>query len=172
MQAKPEVTDESRWWNLMWNTRLGIRYHLYAQSVYQKVAKFITIFTLAASSAAFTVVLNKNETLALTFTLIAAFLQIVDLVVDTKSKATLHSTLRQKYLQLEVLLQEHDQLTKEGAHTFNQTKASIELEEPPLIKSLMTYCHNEQARVDLGENSTHQVPIGRWTRLKIWLLPF
>ncbi|WMN58155.1 hypothetical protein NI390_17900 [Vibrio fluvialis] len=170
--SKDKSANESRWWKLMWNTRLGIRYHMYAQSLYQKIAKFITIITLAVSSAAFTVVLNKNENLALTFTLMAALLQILDLVIDTKSKATLHSTLRQKYLQIEVLLQEHDSLTKKEAHIFNQTRAAIELEEPPLIKHLMTYCHNEQARVEYGENSDKQVPIGCWTRLKILLTPF
>ncbi|OXD33820.1 hypothetical protein [Vibrio parahaemolyticus] len=172
MQAQELDSDEQRLWELVWNTRLGIRYHLYAQSHYQKLAKFVTIFTLFASSAAFAVVLNKNENLAAALALIAAFLQIFDLVIDTKSKATTHSTLRQKYLQLEVSLQRYDRLTIEDADQFNRTRASIELEEPPLIRSLMTYVHNEQVRVEWGENSERQVKLDWWTSLKIRLLPF
>ncbi len=165
-------TPESRWWALVWNTRLGIRYHLYAQSHYLKLGKLFTIVTLIASSAAFAVILEQHKSFAILFTLLAAFVQILDLVIDTKSNAIQHSSLRQRYVQLEVELLSKEKLTAEEANIFVQQRASIERDEPPLIKHLMTHCHNEQSRVEFGESTSHQIEIGLFTRLKLFLTPF
>ena len=159
-------------WELVWNTKLAIRYHMYAQSMYQKIGKYVTVVTLLSSSAALAVIIKQHEFAATFLTICAAVSQILDLVVDTKAKAILHATLRQRYLQLEVDLSKVEDPSKFDKHVFVQQRATIESEEPPLIKHLMSYCHNEQCRVEDGEDSTSQVKLSIMTRLRLLITPY
>ncbi|MGY6037936.1 hypothetical protein [Aeromonas sp. AE23HZ002T15] len=146
--TSPNNSDYNRHWEGLWNVRLGIRYHMHLQSYYSKFGKFVTAFTLILSTSAGATLLNYNVDMAKVLAFSAAVFQVLELVVDSKSKLLLHSNLRQRYIQLESeLLMGRDELTKEEYGFIKNKIASIEMEEPPIISALMTSCHNELAKV-------------------------
>ncbi|EMO0968229.1 hypothetical protein WDJ16_001964 [Vibrio cholerae] len=142
--------DLDRHWLLLWNARLGIRYHMYLHDAYARMGKFITVFTFLMSTAAFATVYQSEgvpEFLAKWLVCTAALLQVLELVIDTKAKAILHSTLRQKYLHFELSLAGRQYVRESEEKEFNQARISIEIEEPPIVRSLMDFCHNELVNI-------------------------
>ncbi|MCG9647978.1 hypothetical protein L1D24_05260 [Vibrio brasiliensis] len=165
----PSEDDFDRHWDLLWNTRLGIRYHMHLQAAYTRLGKFITAFTLLMSSAAFTAVYQSQSApsgLATWLMCIAALLQVLELVVDTKAKAILHSTLRQKYLQLELSLSGRDYILESEELKFKESRITIEIEEPPVIKALMDKCHNELVDIYYEKPEKHKATLTWWAKLK------
>lgn len=146
----PSSEDLDRHWGLLWNARLGIRYHMHLHAAYSRMGKFITAFTLLMSTAAFTAVYQSEGVppeLAKWLVCIAALLQTIELVVDTKGKAILHSTLRQKYLHFELSLLGRQYILESEEKEFNQERVSIEVEEPPINRALIDFCHNELVNI-------------------------
>ncbi|QMS74792.1 hypothetical protein [Aeromonas veronii] len=140
--------DYKRHWQVLWNVRLGIRYHMHLQNFHSRFGKFVTAFTLILSTSAGATLINANVDFAKIFAFSAAVLQVLELVVDSKAKLFLHSNLRQHYIRLESeLLSGGDELTKIEFGIIKNKIASIEVEEPPIITSLMKLCHNELVKV-------------------------
>jgi len=160
---------KQRHWNLLWNTRLGIRYHMHLQNFYSRIGKGITVLSLVTSSAAFATLWAHNTDVAKLLACIVALAQILDLVIDTKGKALLHASLRQKYLNLELELSDKSGVEDKDAKFFEQKRINIEIEEPPVFGSLLDKCHNELVKVyDLAD--THKEPMGKWHSIKAWWL--
>ncbi|ELL0574973.1 hypothetical protein Q6U63_004348 [Vibrio fluvialis] len=162
-----EKNAKKRHWDLLWNTRLGVRYHMHLQNFYSRVGKGITVLSLVASSAAFATIWSQNSSAAKVLACIVALAQILDLVIDTKGKALLHSSLRQKYLNLELELSDVSQIATEEAKSFEQKRISIEVEEPPVFDSLIDKCHNELVKV-YGLDDDQKEPMGKWSSFKAW----
>ncbi|MEF1255993.1 hypothetical protein [Vibrio sp. M260112] len=160
--------DHVRHWDLLWNTQLGIRYHMHMQNCYSRFGKFVTAFSLLMSSGAFATIYQSNLDIAKWLACAVALVQTLELVVDSKSKATLHASLRQKYLQLELDLSGRDFLLLEEEKLLKAKRFAIEIEEPPVIKSLMDLCNNELATVyKLGDEC--KVKMGWFQNLKATL---
>lgn len=165
----PSEDDLNRHWDMLWNSRLGVRYHMHLQAAYSRLGKFITAFTLLMSSAAFTAVYQSKAAppeLATWLMCVAALLQVLELVVDTKSKAILHSTLRQRYLQLELALSGRSYILETEEVDFKETRISIEIEEPPIVKALMDKCHNELVDIYYDKPEPHKTKLSFWAKLK------
>ncbi|WBA13442.1 hypothetical protein [Salinivibrio kushneri] len=152
---------------MLWNARLGVRYHMHQQASYGRLGKFITAFTLLMSSAAFVKVL-ESETLpdywAKWLICVAALLQVVELVLDTKSKAVMHATLRQRYLQLELTLSGRDYILESEEMSFKEIQKNIEVDEPPIHESLMDKCHNDLVTINSDNISRDKVQLSIWKR--------
>ncbi|MEZ9561509.1 hypothetical protein AB4245_16140 [Vibrio splendidus] len=165
----PSEEDLNRHWDMLWNTRLGVRYHMHLQAAYSRLGKFITAFTLLMSSAAFTAIYQSKTAdpeLATWLMCITALLQVFELVIDTKSKAILHSTLRQRYLQLELALSGRSYILEADEFSFKETRISIEIEEPPIVKALMDKCHNELVDIYYDKPEFHKTKLSPWAKLK------
>ncbi len=148
----PTEDDYNRHWQLLWNTQLGVRYHMHMQSFYSRFGKFVTAFSLIMSSAAFATIYQSDVGIAKWLACAVALAQTLELVVDSKSKATLHASLRQKYLQLELDLSGRDFIYGYEEKSLKAKRIAIEVEEPPMIKSLMSRTENELAKVyDMDE---------------------
>jgi len=164
--STPIEADYERHWDILWNTQLGIRYHMHLQNFYTRLGKFITAFTLLMSSAAFAVIYQSNAELSKWLMCIAAMLQVAELVIDTKSKATLHASLRQRYLQLELALSGKAYILEEDEQAFKQQRIAIEVDEPPVIRALTDKCHNELSAVYGMNEDLHKM---RWHQsMKAW----
>lgn len=158
--------DEDRHWQLLWNTRLGIRYHTYRQGFYERLGKAITFFTLVTSSGAFTTFINANAAFkqyGAYLALAAATLQLLELIIDTKSHSILHLELKQKYLSLESDLTGKVALSLTDSIPFDNARIEIERREPPVYKSLMALCHNDLVRVVKGSKSEDIVKMNVFT---------
>lgn len=143
------VNDDGheRCWAITWNIQLGIRYHMHMQNFYSRFGKFVTVFTLILSTSAGATMFGTDTNLSKSLAFMAALLQALELVIDSKSKVTLHTTLRHKYIQLNAELAAYDSLIKDDEARFKAKIALIEVEEPPIIYSLMDSCNNELVKV-------------------------
>jgi|GEM_PF-3130012 len=161
----PSDDDCNRHWKLLWNTQLGVRYHMHMQNCYARFGKFVTALSLVMSSAAFATFYQNDNGWAKWLACAVALIQTLELVIDSKSKTTLHASLRQKYLQLELELSERDFIYDYEQKSLTAKRIAIEVEEPPIIKELMDHCNNELVTVyDLeDENKIH---MGRYERFK------
>ncbi|OCH02737.1 hypothetical protein [Aliivibrio fischeri] len=154
--------NKNRYWELLWNTRLGIRYHMHMQNFYSRFGKFVTAFTLILSTSAGAAIIATSSDIAKIAAFSAAVLQIIELVMDSKSKTSLHSTLRQRYIYIESELSHYEQLTHKEAATLKTKIATIEIEEPPIKNSVMEKCHNELVKVlDLDTDRLQDIGIFR-----------
>ncbi|MCG6272323.1 hypothetical protein K6U70_09110 [Vibrio vulnificus] len=174
-ENNPSSEDLDRHWGLLWNARLGIRYHMHLHAAYSRMGKFITAFTLLMSTAAFTAVYQSEGVppeLAKWLVCIAALLQIIELVVDTKAKAILHSTLRQKYLHFELSLLGRQYILESEEKEFNQERVSIEVEEPPINRALLDFCHNELVNIYYAPESRkeHLVSLSPFAKMRFFTL--
>jgi hypothetical protein len=155
----PIEKDYDRHWSLLWNTQLGVRYHMHMQSFYARFGKFVTAFSLVMSSAAFATIYQSDNGIAKWLACAVALAQILELVIDSKAKTTLHASLRQKYLQLELELSGRDFIYDYEEKSLKAKRIAIEVEEPPLIQALGDRCHNELSKVyDLGEDKMVKMP--------------
>ncbi|HCH5588248.1 TPA: hypothetical protein NKZ51_003556 [Vibrio parahaemolyticus] len=139
--------DYQRHWDLLWNTQLGIRYHMHMQNFYSKFGKFVTAFTLILSTSAGAAIIATTPEAAKIAAFSAAILQIIELVMDSKSKTSLHTSLRQRYINLESDLSQYEHFTVSEAAKYKNIKAAIEVEEPPIKFSISEKCHNELVKV-------------------------
>lgn len=139
--------DYQRHWDLLWNTQLGIRYHMHMQNFYNKFGKFVTAFTLILSTSAGAAIIATTPDAAKVAAFSAAILQIIELVMDSKSKTSLHTSLRQRYINLESDLSKYEHFTIAEAAKYKNIKAAIEVEEPPIKFSVNEKCHNELVKV-------------------------
>lgn len=162
MPTDIDDSDCNRHWDLHWNNQLGVRYHMHMQRYYERLGRFITAFSLVMSSAAFAVLFGTNSTLAKYLAAMVAMAQTLELVIDTKGKSALHNSLRQRYIQLDSLLAGKSSITIDEERAFAEKRAAIEIEEPPVINSLMDKCHNEVAKVK-GLDVEHFTVMGRWS---------
>ncbi|KOE82154.1 hypothetical protein ACS86_10195 [Vibrio alginolyticus] len=146
-QQSEKEEDYNRHWELKWNTQLGVRYHMHLERFYSRLGKFITAFTLVMSTSAFATIYQTNSDLTKWLVAIAALLQVLELVIDTKSKAKLHASLRQRYLQLEIALSGVEYVTANENSRLQEMRIKIEVDEPPMNSHLMDKCHNELCHI-------------------------
>ena len=161
--------DYKRHWDLLWNTQIGIRYHMHMQDYYNKFGTFVTAFTLILSTSAGAAIIGSSTSdLAKIAAFSAAILQIIELVIDTKSKTSLHTNLRQRYISLESELSQYNKLTINEAAKYKKIKANIEVEEPPVKFSILDKCHNDLVKVH-GLEESYKQPINCFRRaFGIW----
>lgn len=159
--------DYDRHWDMLWNVQLGIRYHMHMQNFYGRFGKIVTAFTLILSTSAGVTLIGSNLDIAKILAFTAALLQILELVIDSKTKTILHTTLRQRYIQLESELANSDYLTKSENAALKAKRSCIEIEEPPIISSLMNVCNNELVKVyDLDDS--YKQDLSLMNKLKAW----
>lgn len=138
---------------------------MHMQNCYARFGKFVTAFSLVMSSAAFATFYQNDNIYAKWLACAVALAQTLELVVDSKAKTTLHASLRQKYLQLELELSERDFVYDYEQKSLMAKRIAIEVEEPPIIKELMNHCNNELVSVyDLEEK--HKISMGWYGKVK------
>nr|SHO02354.1 Putative uncharacterized protein [Moritella viscosa] len=120
---------------------------MHMQNFYSRFGKLVTAFTLILSTSAGAAVISTTPEVAKFSAFSAAILQIIELVMDSKSKTSLHTTLRQRYIVLESELYQYEYLDINAADKYRRVKASIEVEETPVKLSIMERCHNELVQV-------------------------
>lgn len=144
--SEAEIPKDTRW-TLLWNVRLGIRYHMHLQNYYERFGKIVTACSLILSTSAGASLFGSHIFLAKILAFATAVLQVIELVIDSKSKAFLHTELRRRYIQLESELVVKGKLENDEYIEYQNRLSSIELDEPPIIYSLVDSCNNELVKV-------------------------
>ncbi len=159
--------DYDRHWNILWNIQLGIRYHMHMQNFYSRFGKFVTVFTLILSTSSGASLIATHTEIAKYLAFAAALLQTLELVIDSKAKTILHTTLRQRYILLGSELAINNYLKQSDEASFKAKLASIEIDEPPIVFALMDQCNNELVKVhNLGES--YYQKLSCLNKIKAW----
>jgi hypothetical protein len=138
---------------------LGVHYHMRRQSYFDTWHRITSALSLIFSTSAVAVFINDSK-LGAVLVAVVAIVQCIDLIVDTRGKATLHNDLRSKYLMLEhELLSYGTKLTDDQFQTIMMKIKTIEIHEPPVRKLLLEVCSNDVAR-RLGCKLSDLTPIG------------
>ena len=142
---------------------LGVHYHMRRQAYFDTWHRITSALSLIFSTSAVAVFTDKTELGAILIAIVA-IVQCIDLIVDTRGKATLHNDLRSKYLMIEhELLGYGVNLSDDQFKTIMMNIKTIEIHEPPVRKLLLEVCSNDVAR-RLGCNASDLIPIGWFKR--------
>jgi hypothetical protein len=142
---------------------LGVHYHMRRQSYFDAWHRITSALSLIFSTSAVAVFTDKTSLGAMLIAVVA-IVQCIDLIVDTRGKATLHNDLRSKYLMLEhELLGYGVKLTEDQSQTIMMKIKTIEIHEPPVRKLLLEVCSNDVAR-RLGCKLSDLIAIGWFKR--------
>ncbi|WP_263217919.1 hypothetical protein [Pseudomonas atacamensis] len=134
-----------RWHNTLFSVRRSIRYHQRRRSFYDRLDKTSNMLSLIFGSAAIYGVLQKDyQAVALIASAIVTIASSVNLVVGSAQRGRDHTDFMRKYVELEksMLCDESDEVLLQ----VQETRLSIEAEEPPVMHVLNAICHNELMR--------------------------
>jgi len=120
------------------------------QRYFETRSRMITALSLIFSSAAVAVFTESATysgfSLAQWFAATVAFLQAWELVISSSSLAIKHDSLRRSHIHLETDLRTYgDSLTLAEEAKLIEKRHNIEVDEPPIIRSLQVLCRNKVA---------------------------
>lgn len=152
--------------DLHYNVLLGIRYHMYRQAFFERWHRLTGVLSLSFSSAAIaTIVADISNPLGTTLAAIVAIAQAFDMMFETNKRAIIHADLKRRYTILEPKLIPAVELSTDDCIAMKQEVAAIEIEEPPIKKTLMNYTQNEVLDI-LGYSEEDEDNKGAFTKLR------
>jgi hypothetical protein len=148
-EQKSEI--EIRLFKLLFAVRRSIRYHNYRRLFFERwsvVSDFLIIVsggTVVGLASAGTTTVNPST---LFFGAFIAIVGSLDLVIGFSNKARDYRDLARDFVQLEIQMMEAGDNPDEKtlAALFNK-RLEIEQNEPPILRVLDCYCHNEMVRI-------------------------
>lgn len=144
-------TDNIDNFDLIYNTAIGIRYHMHRQRVYERNQRIITSLSLIASSGAL-IALVESHGLAKWFALSITILQSFDLVVDNRGMSQVHNDLRKRYIRLNQKIGYRKKIGISENEALREELHSIETEEPPIKITALKIAENDAKKyLDAGE---------------------
>lgn len=156
-------------YQLLFDVRRSIRYHDRRRMFYERlhhITGFVTI--LMAGSVLFDLGENVNRTWWLvTLSIFAAILAATDMVIGYSRRASLHTTLRGKFADLEIDMLAGS-IEDDAWQEHYRKRLIIEKDEPAVYKVLDLLCHNELLLADghlhKDKESSDFVEINLWRR--------
>ncbi|MDF3126989.1 hypothetical protein [Rheinheimera sp. 1928-s] len=137
-----ELQDKQ--WELTWDIRRSIRYHMARQAFFEDFNRVVTGMNVLLSSSAMAALLSSHmKEFAPWLMFAVAVFNTLDLVIGTSKAAWLHRDLKNRFIDLEKRFCKTAQVTKENLDEATAIRLSIESEEPPIFRTLDLVCHNE-----------------------------
>lgn len=155
---------------LLFGVRRSVRYHLRRRRFYERFHDVVLVVAAASGSAtiaAFGSELTANLPSSVKVAVPAAVtvMALVDLVVGSMRKASLHTDLGRRFIALERRLVAAGSSPSEPAIVeATRERLAIESDEPPVLRVLDTLCHNELLRA-MGYPRSEFVPVTALQRL-------
>jgi|ERR1039458_224567 hypothetical protein len=147
-QSAEDKTKE-RWSDLIFGVRRSIRYHNFRRKFFDSLsvwADFLIIIS-AGTAGAFAIGEPTKSTLTIILSGAIAIIGTLDLVIGFKTKARDYHDLVKDFSALErEMTAASDNKTKENLAKFKNKRLEIQEEEPPILRVLNNYCHNELCR--------------------------
>ena len=137
------------WSDLIFGVRRSIRYHTRRRKFFDALsvwADFLIIIS-GGTAVAFAVGEAKKSKATVILGAIIAVVGTLDLVIGFSTKARDYHDLVKEFSALErEMTAAGDAKTKENLAKFKNRRLEIEEEEPPILRVLNNYCHNELCR--------------------------
>jgi hypothetical protein len=163
-------TDLDELHKLLFGVRRSARYHVRRQQYFERLDKFIKIFTTIGALGTVTTILAKaNEWWTLGYGTAAGFFSLLDIVIGTSQLARTHSDLSAEFILLEKdMVLAGDRIPKSELAKFTARRLEIEIKEPPPLRVLDRLCYNDLVRA-MGYDKSCQKKV---TRLQKFFSPF
>jgi hypothetical protein len=144
MSLKNNLQLSDSYYGLLFDIRRSSRYHDRRKGFYEKMHGITSLLTIFMSGSVFfdLAKVGSTATWLIIFSVIAAFLAGLDMVVGYSKKANLHDTLRRKFVDLEVKMITSTS-NKINLKNFQKERLLIEKEEPPIYLVIDGLCRNE-----------------------------
>lgn len=155
---------------LLFNTRRSRRYHMWRVKFFRRLNNARMALFLVTSSIAFSVVMGAMnlQKWGPLVTAIVALLALAEVVVRAGAKETQHHNLARAFVELEAEVVGHgERLTELDLDRLRTKYLKIELDEPPVLKSLNKICYNEELHAQYGDGpefEEHRYEIGPFTQ--------
>lgn len=149
---------------LLFDVRRSVRYHVRRRRFLQFMQDFGTFLSvLFGSAAAASIFAGLSPWAALIPAVAVTFTSSLSLVWGFGRKASLHSDLARRFIDLERELEAgRSNPTDELVERATSTRLLIEADEPPVLRLLDVLCHNELARaMDYGLEEYYKIPSWR-----------
>ena len=137
------LTEDEDRYKLWFSVSRSIRYHNYRRRFYGTLDSCLTFFILLAGSANFALAVNQAVAPWILGVFITVFASI-KLAFQISTKATLHTDLYRRFIQLEKRLYAQSRNTE----VLYEERLSIESDEPSTYQALNRICHNEVLRTE------------------------
>ncbi|MFJ5337893.1 MULTISPECIES: hypothetical protein [Pectobacterium] len=166
-----EITDSEltqKWNNLLFDVRRSVRYHNRRRAFYDRLDQISNMLTvMLGSTAIYGMLSESSKTVALIGLGLVTGLSAINLVLASSQRARMHFDLARRFVELEKLMIKAAS-SEEMLAEFIETRLTIEMDEPPVLRVLDALCYNEQVR-SMGYPDSQLAKIG-W--LQRQLAPF
>ncbi|SRR6266545_1516483 len=150
---------------LLFDVQRSIRYHSCRQSFFERLLTLTQIITVLFGSATFFAVLaNTGKAFQLIAAAVVTLFSTINLVVSPTRKSQLHDGLAKRFIDLESAIIGEEAITEQMMRSFKQKLLAIERDEPPILRTLDSLCHNQLLKAEgYGEEYFVIVkPYQRW----------
>lgn len=150
---------------LLFGIRRSVRYHVRRRRFFDRLHTGTNALGVLFGSAAIAAILGQ---LPHVYGIVAAALVTVasalDLVIGTAAMARVHEEFAKRFIALEREMALTSELTADAVRQFTARRLEIEMEEPPVLRTLDRLCHNELLRaMGYGPERLVRVPwYHRW----------
>lgn len=155
-----EVADEAKLNQLEFSVSVSVRYHSKRRAWFDALARWPSVVSLIAGSAAFVSISQGMPTLATVASAATALFGGANLVFGFAERARRHDELVRKFTLLAAEIAETASPSHSDLRRWMGAKYRIEAEEPSPNNVLNVLCHNEEAEArGYGPEHVHRV---RW----------
>ena len=148
---------------LLFGVRRSVRYHDKRESFFLilgNTAHYISFLSGFAAALIIAGVLwsQWDPWIKALVPLVGAMFSGVTLVFRAGARASLHKTLKQRFIALERKLIDCQEDQTKRLNRLHRERLAIEAEEPPILRVLDTSCHNELIHsMDLDKEDIHEL---------------
>ena len=167
---KETDTQEKEGWDLLFDVRRSVRYHVRRQRHYEFLHRIVLFASLILSSFTVAAIAEAIGTswpiwLKLLPAAMVSVLAGIDLVVGSTEKSWRHSNLARQFIKLERRLDSSSpNLTEKLIRDVRDKRLKIESTEPPALRVLDTLCRNELMRA-MGYEKDKMIKVSTMQRL-------
>jgi hypothetical protein len=124
----------------------SIRYHSKRAAFFGYIVRFTKAFSLFTGFGTITALIGESYVLSIVCGAFVALVSALDLACGFSDREKLHDDLKRRFIHLEKdLVLGESKATEEWIKLKTSDRLMIEVDEPPVIKTLDIICHNEQA---------------------------
>lgn len=161
--AALEVGDEAKLTQLEFSVAVSIRYHARRRAWFDGLARWPSVVSLVAGSAAFVSISQGLPALATVASAATAIFGGANLVFGFAERARRHDDLVRKFTLLAAEIAEATSPSRADVRRWHGAKIRIEAEEPTPNNVLNVLCHNEEAEAR-GYGPDHIYQVRWWQR--------
>lgn len=144
MHLTEQLNISHEQYGLLFDVRRSVRYHDRRRAFYEQWQHFTSFLTILMAGSVLFDLAKSGETawwLQL-ISVLAAFFAAMDMVIGYSKRASLHSSLRERFALLEIAMVTGDAEDATWS-AYQRERLMIEKDEPPLYKVLDNLCRNE-----------------------------